>query len=104
METERLIAEALYRRRPAYFAFPADLADQPVLGAPTRGFEMPRSNPESLAAVTEAIVGALAEAGTACVLPGVLLARTNLAGEMREVIEKSGLPFATMFWDKSVID
>jgi indolepyruvate decarboxylase len=104
METERLIAEALYRRRPAYFAFPADLADQPVLGMPTRGFEMPRSNPESLAAATEAIVAALAGAGTACVLPGVLLARTNLAGEMQQVIEQSGLPFATMFWDKSVID
>src|ERR1700735_4879599 len=30
-ETERLIAEALYHLRPVYMAFPADLADQPVL-------------------------------------------------------------------------
>jgi len=104
METERLIAEALYRRRPAYFAFPGDLADQPVLGAPTRGFTMPRSNADSLAAATEAVVGALDKAGTACVLPGMLLARAGLAGAMQEVIEKANLPFATMFWDKSVID
>jgi indolepyruvate decarboxylase len=104
MQTERLIAEALYRRRPAYLAFPADLADQPVLGAPTRGFEMPQSNPDSLAAATDAILAALDQAGTACVLPGVLLARTGLVDLAREIIEQAGLPFATMFWDKSVID
>lgn len=104
METERLIAEALYRRRPAYFAFPADLADQPVLGAPTRGFAMPRSNPDALKAATDAIVEALDKAETACALPGMLLARAGLAGAMQEVIEKANLPFATMFWDKSVID
>jgi indolepyruvate decarboxylase len=104
LETERMIAEALYRRRPAYFAFPADLADQPVLSAERPAFPMPRSNPDSLAAATEAIVKAFEDANTACVLPGVLLARTGLADLMREVIEQAGLPFATMFWDKSVID
>ncbi|HEX4139546.1 MAG TPA: thiamine pyrophosphate-binding protein [Candidatus Methylacidiphilales bacterium] len=104
METERIIAQALYRRRPAYLAFPADLAEQPVLSAARPAYPAPQSNPDSLAAATEAIVSALAEANTACVLPGVLLARTHLAGLMREVIEKAGLPFATMFWDKSVID
>jgi indolepyruvate decarboxylase len=104
VQTERLIAEAVYRRRPAYFAFPADLADQPVLGAPTRGFDMPQSNPEMLKAATDAIVEALGEAKTACVLPGVMLARTKLDLLMQQVIEHTGLPFATMFWDKSVID
>jgi indolepyruvate decarboxylase len=104
LETERIIAEALYRRRPAYLAFPADLADQPVLSAARPAFPMPQSNPDSLAAATDAIVRALTDATTACVLPGVLLARTGLADLMREVIEHAGLPFATMFWDKSVID
>jgi indolepyruvate decarboxylase len=33
VETERLIFEALYHRRPVYMAFPADLAGQPVLPA-----------------------------------------------------------------------
>src|SRR6516164_9851977 len=32
-ETERLIAEALYHRRPVYLAFPSDVANAPVLGA-----------------------------------------------------------------------
>jgi hypothetical protein len=31
-ETERLIAEALYHRRPVYMAFPSDVADMPVPG------------------------------------------------------------------------
>src|SRR6201987_3540088 len=31
-ETERLIAEALYHRRPVYMAFPSDVPDMPVLG------------------------------------------------------------------------
>src|SRR6202453_492815 len=31
-ETERLIAAALYHRRPVYMAFPADLANFPVIG------------------------------------------------------------------------
>ena len=79
LETERILAEALYRRRPAYFAFPADLADQPVLSAARPAFPMPQSNPDSLKAATEAIVEALAGAATACALPGVLLARTHLA-------------------------
>src|SRR5271157_5187689 len=33
VETERLMAEALYHRRPVYMAFPSDVADMPVLGA-----------------------------------------------------------------------
>ena len=40
-ETERLIAEALYHRRPVYMAFPTDVANQPVVSAatPTRSTE-----------------------------------------------------------------
>jgi indolepyruvate decarboxylase len=103
-QTERLIAEALYRRRPAYLAFPADLAQQPVLGATQSPFELPRSDPASLAAAVEAIVGALGEAKTACVLPGFLLARAGLQKEIAAFIGTSNLPFATMFMDKSIID
>ena len=103
-QTERLIAEALYRRRPVYLAFPADLAQQPVLGAAQNPFEMPRSDLVSLSAAVEAIVGALLEAKTACVLPGFLLARAGLQREIRALIDASNLPFATMFMDKSIID
>jgi indolepyruvate decarboxylase len=65
---------------------------------------MPRSDLVSLNAAVETIVGALAEAKTACVLPGFLLARAGLQREIRAFIDTSNLPFATMFMDKSIID
>jgi indolepyruvate decarboxylase len=102
-ETERLIFEALYHRRPVYMAFPADLAGQPVLGE-AQPIAAPGSNPDTLRAVTDAIVTAVDKASTACVLPGILVARTGLRGALQAVIDSSGLPFATMFMAKSVLD
>ena len=103
-ETERLISEALYNLRPVYMAFPADLASQPVLGAPQAPTSAPHSDPVTLAAATDAVVAALDEARAACVLPGFLLARAGLQPVMQALIDASNLPFATMFWDKSVLD
>jgi indolepyruvate decarboxylase len=101
-ETERLIAAALYHRRPVYMAFASDVADMPVLRtAPS--LSAPASDPESLAAATEAISAAVNNAGQACVLPGVLLRRLGLQGAVAAFVDASGLPFATMFGDKSVL-
>jgi indolepyruvate decarboxylase len=102
-ETERLIAEALYNRRPVYMAFPSDVVDQPILasGAPQA---LPASDPTALAAVTDAVVAALDAASNACVLPGMLVRRLGLQDAAQAFIEKAELPFATMFADKSVID
>jgi indolepyruvate decarboxylase len=102
-ETERLIFEALYHRRPVYMAFPADLAGQPVLGE-AQSIPLPRSNPVALTAATDAVVAALDQASTACVLPGILVARTGSRAVLQTVIDSSGLPFATMFMAKSVLD
>jgi indolepyruvate decarboxylase len=103
-ETERLIAEALYNLRPVYMAFPADLANQPVLGAAQPPTTPPRSDPASLSAATDAVVAALAESKSACILPGFLVARAGLQPVMQAIVDASGLPYATMFWDKSVLD
>ncbi|HXM61132.1 MAG TPA: thiamine pyrophosphate-binding protein [Terriglobales bacterium] len=102
-ETERLIAEALYHRRPVYMAFPADYANQPVLSA-AQPVPAPSSDPAFLKAAADAIVAALAKARTACFLPGILIARTQLQAAMQAVIDASGLPFATMFMGKSVLE
>ncbi|MGZ4583002.1 MAG: alpha-keto acid decarboxylase family protein [Mycobacterium sp.] len=101
-ETERLIAEALYRRRPAYMAFPSDVANEPVLAAVPSGHS-PVSDPESLTAATDAIAAALNNAGQACVVPGVLLRRLGLQDAATALVDASGMPFATMFGDKSVL-
>jgi indolepyruvate decarboxylase len=55
-------------------------------------------------AVTNVIVEALGEADTACAIPGILVTRTGSQAEMEAVINASGLPFATMFMGKSVLD
>jgi indolepyruvate decarboxylase len=102
-ETERLIATALYRRKPVYMAFPSDLATQPVVGQAAR-LTPPSSDPANLSAVTEAILDALAHSGTACILPGMLTARMQIRNRLHDFVEASGLPFATMFADKSVLD
>jgi indolepyruvate decarboxylase len=101
-ETERLIAEALYHRRPVYMAFPSDVADMLVLGA-APALSSPTSEPESLAAATDAVLAALNSAGQACLLPGVLLRRLGLQDAAAAFLDASGLPFATMFADKSVL-
>jgi indolepyruvate decarboxylase len=101
-ETERLIAAALYHRRPVYMAVPSDVADMAVLGA-AAPLAAPVSDPESLAAASDAVIAALADAAQACVLPGVLLRRLGLQDAAKAFVEASGLGFATMFADKSVL-
>src|SRR6202161_4230111 len=85
-ETERLIAAALYHRRPVYMAFPADLANMPVVGdvppVPATG-----SDPAQLAAAADAIIARLGAAKTACVLPGILAARAGLQPQLQSLIE-----------------
>src|SRR3984893_3881457 len=102
-ETERLIATALYHRRPVYRAFPADLTNEPVLGR-AQPLEQPAREPVSLDTAVTAIVDALDAAGTACVLPGMLAARAGLRDSLQAFVDASGLPYATMFGDKSVLD
>jgi len=102
-ETERLIHAALYHRRPVYMAIPADCAVQDVEGT-ADPIAMPTSDPAALEAATDAIAGALDRAGSACVLPGILVARCGLQAAMQDLIDRSGLPFATMFMDKSVLE
>src|ERR1700739_2636415 len=76
-ETERLIAEALYHRRPVYMAFPADVANQPVVSVATP-LDPPTSDSASLQEASDAIVGVLSAAKTGCLLPGVLASRAGL--------------------------
>ena len=103
LETERLIAEALYHRRPVYMAFPADHANQAVASA-AQPVPPPGSDPDSLAGAVDAIVAALEKARTACILPGILLARLGLQAATQAVVDAADLPFAAMFMDKSVLD
>jgi indolepyruvate decarboxylase len=57
-ETERLIAAALYHRRPVYMAFPTDYATAPIVGA-ALPLPEPKSDPHALEAAVKAVVAAL---------------------------------------------
>jgi indolepyruvate decarboxylase len=102
-ETERLIAQALYHRRPVYMAFPTDLANQAMLSA-AEPLPSPRSDSGSLKHAADAIFAALAQSRTAGILPGILVARAGLQAELQALVDASGLPFGTMFMDKCVLD
>jgi indolepyruvate decarboxylase len=102
-ETERLIAAALYHRRPVYMAFPGDLALQPVLTV-EKPLQPAVSDAQSLAACTDAIATTLGAAKRACILPGILVDRAGLRAEMQALVDASGLPFATLVMDKTVLD
>jgi indolepyruvate decarboxylase len=102
-ETERLIAEALHHLRPVYMAFPLDVAQQPIVSS-AQPLAPPTSDPASLQKAADAIVGLLNKARTACVLPGLLAARAGLRPAVQSFVDASGLPFATMFADKSILD
>jgi indolepyruvate decarboxylase len=102
-ETERLIAEALYHRRPVYIAIPTDVANQPILSNATP-LDPPKSDPASLEEAVSAIIEALSPAKTACILPGFVATRAGLEDAVQAFVDASGLPFATMFADKSTLD
>lgn len=102
-ETERLIYEAFHHLRPVYMAFPADLASQPALGD-AWPIGSARSDPVLLKRLIETIASTLEGAKAACILPGFLIARAGLQGLMQTIVHASGLPFATMLLDKSVLD
>jgi indolepyruvate decarboxylase len=84
-------------------AFPTDYAVAPVIGGAQPRPE-PKSDPGALAAARDAILAALSKAETACVLPGYFVSRIGLTAQVRDLITTSSLPFATMLWDKSVLD
>lgn len=102
-ETERLITAALYHRRPVYMAFPRDVVDQPVVGT-SKPIREPQSDPDSLQSAVDAIVEKVSRARSACILPGMIVARLGLRRLATAVVDASGLPFATMMMDKTVLD
>ena len=81
-ETERLIAAALYHRRPVYVAFPSDVANQSVVSS-AQPVAQPRSDPAVLRSASEAVLAAITAAQNACILPGLVAARAGLGAELQ---------------------
>jgi indolepyruvate decarboxylase len=104
-EMARLMNAAVTHRRPVYLAIPADYANAPLLGTGTVApAPAPASDPEALKEAVEAITAKLARAKTAAILAGYLIPRLGCTAEALVLVEASGLPFATMFMDKTALD
>lgn len=108
-ETERLIAAAFRHRRPVYMGFPLDYANMPVTGTGEKQTgEAPPAESVTDKVVLEAAINAIANtlsaSKTACILPGILISRFGLEEEATRLVDGSGLPFATMIMDKSVLE
>jgi indolepyruvate decarboxylase len=62
------------------------------------------TDPEALKSASDAVLAALGKAHSASILPGVLTVRAGLREELQSFVDASGLPFATMFGDKSTLE
>ncbi|MEV5571889.1 thiamine pyrophosphate-binding protein [Spirillospora sp. NPDC052269] len=107
-EMERVIAEALTERRPAYVCVPQDLARLPVIGTPVAGVRVadvaqPSSDPGQLEAAVAAILERFTAAGSHVVLPAYTVARYGLQGPVVKMLDAIGLPYATTTMDKAVL-
>src|SRR5258708_996020 len=102
-ETERLINAALYHRRPVYMGFPTDYTNMPVSGK-AEPIPAPSTDKAALEAAVNAIVEAVSKNKTACILPGIIISLYALRAEATAAVDASGLPFATMFMDKCVLE
>lgn len=103
-ETERLIAAALKERRPVYMGFPSDYAVMPVIdNGKHKKIESQKSDAQSLNAAVNAILDKLNASQKACIIPGILTARLGYSDDVQAIIDKTGLPYTTMFMDKSIV-
>lgn len=103
-QIERVIEAGLTRNRPVYMAIPQDYAGAPLAGDLVCAPEPPQSDPGTLAAAIAAIAEKIEASGSAVVLAGYLIARLGLRHVAKELLTRTGLPFATMFMDKTALD
>jgi indolepyruvate decarboxylase len=105
-EMDRLVAAAVSHRRPVYLGIPADCANVPVPeGTAVVGqTAAPATDPGALREALEAIAEKLAQAQTAAILAGYLIPRLGCQAQALALVEATGLPFATMFMDKTALD
>jgi indolepyruvate decarboxylase len=105
---ERVIAEALTQRRPAYITIAQEYGSLPVIGTPVTGTPLaqvprPPSDPASLDAAVAAIRQRVAAARSAVVLPAYTIGRFNLQQQLTRFLDVTGLAYATTPMDKAVI-
>ncbi len=105
MEIDRVLAAALYHRRPVYINLPSDVAVMPVSqpSAPLLVPEAPYS-PESLASFLSSARALLSEAKSVSLLADFLVDRFSAKEEIQKLANCGYLPHATLVLGKGVLD
>lgn len=102
-EMERVIATAMAKRQPAYIMVAEDLATRPVTSPAARPYPELKSDADELKTAVDAALAKIQDAKTGCILPAFTVSRFGLQAELTELIEATGLPYATTAMDKAVI-
>jgi indolepyruvate decarboxylase len=107
-EMERVIREALRLSAPAYITVPMDLGKMPLIGKPIKGEPLAsltraHSDPASLEAAIEFVIGKIQAAKNVIALPTQFAANFGALNSMQQFLNKSNIPYATTPMDKAVI-
>ena len=107
-EMERVIRDALYFSAPAYIIVPMDYALMPVIGSPIKGTPLAtvkraKSDPASLVAAINAVMGKVNAAKSIVALPSNLVASYGLNKKFIEFLDKSKISFAATPMGKGVV-
>jgi indolepyruvate decarboxylase len=104
-EIDRVLTACLVRQQPVYVSLPTDVVRMPcaapepfVLPAPTP------SDPEALREALDEAVAMLDGASRPVLVGDVELIRYRLQAEFAHLLERTGLPYATMMLGKTVLD
>jgi indolepyruvate decarboxylase len=104
-EIDRVLTACLVHQRPVYISLPTDVALTPC--APPLPLVLPAPAPSDAAALEEALDEAaamLAATSRPVIVADVELIRFRLQADFAHLLERTGLPYATMLLGKTVLD
>ena len=104
-EIDRVLTACLVHQQPVYISLPTDLAS--VRCAAPKPFVLPAPAPSDSAALEEVLdeaVAMLEGAARPVIVGDVELIRFRLQAELAHLLERSGLPYATMMLGKTILD
>ncbi|MGB7415142.1 MAG: thiamine pyrophosphate-binding protein [Thermosynechococcaceae cyanobacterium] len=103
-QIDNTIAACLRERRPVYIEIPTDMVDQPCPVAET--VDLPPSpiiDEQALSEAVEEAVTLLGQSEQPVILAGVELHRYGISDLLKDLLAKTGYPFATTLLGKSIL-
>ncbi|MEF2230943.1 MAG: alpha-keto acid decarboxylase family protein, partial [Pseudodesulfovibrio sp.] len=102
-EIDRVIRAALTHKQPVYIGIPGDFALMELGCASLTSVPGPCSDPETLVGVVDLLAARMRRARSPVILVGSLIGRYELREVAQRLIEKTGMPFTSMFMGKGTL-